>query len=56
MCSTKHLITEKDPLCPTEVMGGWEEPLEEGVNTAKWQSDYPFHDKTPLNFHLFPDS
>lgn len=42
MCSTKHLITEKGPLYPTEVIGGWEEPLDEGINTAKWQADFFF--------------
>ena len=35
MCSTKHLIIEKGLLYPTEVIGGWEDPLDEGINTAK---------------------
>lgn len=38
MCSTKHLITEKGPLYPTEVIGGWEDALDEGINTVKWLS------------------
>lgn len=46
MCSTKHLITEKGPLYPTEVIGGWRVPLDEGINTAKWHSNCPFHYKT----------
>lgn len=37
MCSTKHLITEKGPLYPTEVIGGRREPLDDGVYTEKWQ-------------------
>lgn len=43
MCSTKHLIIEKGLLYPTEVIGGWEDPLDEGINTAKW---LPFQDQT----------